>query len=170
MRVIKRDGTIQQWDFAKIESAINKAFLSVIQEDESSLDEIQKFIDYIKPIFEKFINNKDEVNVEDIHDILQKELIRKNKYKVVDNFIRWRKDREEQREANSELIKDIQAALSASNVQNQNANVDEASFGGRIGEAARVVCKKAALRNMRKQTRKNHESNEVYTHSLKIVA
>ena len=60
--------------------------------------------------------------------------------------------------------------MSARNVQNQNANVDEASFGGRIGEAARVVTKNDALKyRMSKKSRKNHENNEIYIHR-QIVA
>ena len=35
--------------------------------------------------------------------------------------------------------------LQASNVQNQNANVDEHSFGGRLGEAASAMTKQIAL-------------------------
>ena len=43
------------------------------------------------------------------------------------------------------------------------------SFGGRIGEAARVVTKDAALKMMSKKSRRNHENNEIYVHK-KIVA
>lgn len=57
--------------------------------------------------------------------------------------------------------------LLAQNVENQNANVDEASFGGRLGEATRVATKKAALDfAMTNRTRRNHERNEVYIHDL----
>ena len=82
MRVIKRDGTVQDWDFSKIEGAIYKAFLSVIQEDESSLEEIRKFLEYVRPVFEKLISNTEEINVEEIHNVIQKELIKKNKYEL----------------------------------------------------------------------------------------
>ena len=42
-------------------------------------------------------------------------------------------------------IKDISEKLNASNVQNQNANVDEKSFGGRVGEASDAVLKKYGI-------------------------
>ena len=38
--------------------------------------------------------------------------------------------------------------ITVEELQDQNANVDEHSFGGRIGEAARVVCKNDALKNV----------------------
>ena len=57
--------------------------------------------------------------------------------------------------------------LRASNVQNQNANIDEKSFGGRVGEASDVVMKQLALDYyMSDLARSNHLNNEIYTHDL----
>ena len=163
IKVIKRDGSIQLWDFWKIVSAVNKAFTAVnklVTKD---------FITKLRDEFNPYLEAGNDLTVEDIHNIVQKFFIKENEYEVVEAFIRWRKAREEQREANSDLIKDIRKALMASDIQNQNANVDEASFGGRIGEASRIVTKHEALKMMRKQSRKNHENNEIYIHK-KIVA
>ena len=69
------------------------------------------------------------------------------------------------------MIKQIQAKLNGTNIENQNANLDEMSFGGRIGEAARIVTKNAALKNvMSKMARKNHENNIIYVHDLDSYA
>ena len=160
MKVIKRDGTVQLWDFNKILNAVTKAF------DATGDYLSEKFIDSLTKEFQPYVLKNKDLAVEDIHNIIQNLLIKKNKFTVVDSFIRWRKDREETRESKSDLINDIHKALWATNIQNQNANVDEASFGGRIGEAGRVVCKKEALRSMRKQSKRNHENNQVYIHDL----
>ena len=57
--------------------------------------------------------------------------------------------------------------LAASDVQNQNANVDEYSFGGRRGEADSVIFKQYALDNLvSKMARNNHLNNEIYIHDL----
>ena len=160
-QVIKRDDSIQEYSFSKIENAVMKAFKSV---GKFSNEEVDKFMQHLKGVFEKTI--KDQITVEEIQDIIQKELIKKNKYDVVEAFIIYRKERAEARQEKSKLIKDINKALSASDVQNQNANVDEASFGGRIGEAGRVVCKDRALKHMSKMSRKNHEDGYVYIHDL----
>ena len=161
LQVIKRDDSIQEYSFSKIENAVMKAFKSV---GKFSNEEVDKFMQHLKSVFEKTI--KDQITVEEIQDIIQKELIKKNKYDVVEAFIIYRKERAEARQEKSKLIKDINKALSASDVQNQNANVDEASFGGRIGEAGRVVCKDRALKHMSKMSRKNHEDGYVYIHDL----
>ena len=165
MIVIKRDGTIQPYDFDKVKNAVRKAFNSVNTNGAEEHDVPAKFFDYLKDAIES--GNKDQITVEELQDIIQKELIKRNKYDVVESFILYRKKRAEIREAKSDLILEIQKKLKASDVQNQNANVDEYSFGGRIGEAARVVCKNDALKNvMSKKSRKNHENNEIYVHDL----
>lgn len=163
MNVIKRDGTIQKWDFNKIVSAVTKAFQAVNQCPS------EKFLEQLKMEFNPYIKRDNDLTVEEIHDIVRNLFIKKNQFEVVDGFIRWRKEREEIREAKSELISEITKKLYAKNIENQNANVDEASFGGRIGEAARVVTKNTALKMMSKKSRRNHENNEIYVHK-KIVA
>ena len=61
----------------------------------------------------------------------------------------------------------VAVKLAASDVQNQNANVDEYSFGGRRGEADSVIFKQYALDNLiSKMARNNHLNNEIYIHDL----
>lgn len=159
--VIKRDDSLQEFCFNKIIRVINKAFNSVNQKVPD------KFIEQLKESFDTIISKRGDANidVEEIQDIIQKELIKRNKYDVVESFILYRNKRSEIREQKSELIKEVQSKLNGTNIENQNANIDEASFGGRIGEAARVVTKNDALKNrMSEQSRRNHESNMIYIH------
>ena len=162
MKVIKRDGTPQEYSFIKIVDAVTKAFTSVSQEVPD------KFLDQLKESVEKLLikNNGNGTDIEEIQDAIQKELIKRNKFEVVESFINYRRKREEYRQEKSDLIKQIQEKLSAKNVQNQNANLDEASFGGRLGETASVVAKDRALKKMSKMARKNHENNMIYIHDL----
>ena len=159
MNVIKRDGSKQTFDFGKVEYVLGKAFKSVNQQPQS------KFLEQLKETFAKI--KKEEIDVEEIQDIIQKELIKRNQYEVAESFIIYRNKRSEIREQRLDLIKDIQKKLQGSNIENQNANVDEESFGGRMGEAARIVAKNDALKfKMSKKSRKNHENNEIYIHDL----
>ena len=161
MNVIKRDGSIQEFSFEKVRAVVQKAYNSNNQEVPN------EFITHLGETFSKIIPEKDSMHVEEIQDIIQNELIRRNQYDIVESFIIYRNKRAEIREQNSELIKNITKKLAGSNIENQNANVDEASFGGRIGEAARVVTKNDALKyRMSKKSRKNHENNEIYIHDL----
>lgn len=162
MKVIKRDGTPQEYDFDKIVNAVTKAY----SETEEPVP--QKFLDQLKESVEKLLSKyEDGTPIEEIQDCIQRELIKRNKYDVVEAFITYRKKHEEIREQKSALTKQIKAKLSGKNIVNQNANIDEESFGGRIGEAASEVCKDDALKNcMSKKSRKNHEQNMIYQHDL----
>ena len=90
-----------------------------------------------------------------------------NRKDVARSYIRYRYKKEVARNAQSDFIDAIREKLNADDVQNQNANVDEHSFGGRIGEASGVVNKKLALDYIvSPMARKNHEENMIYIHDL----
>ena len=69
------------------------------------------------------------------------------------------------------MTKLIKEKITASNVQNQNANVDEKSFGGRKGEADSELMRVIAFNEtMSKMARDNHFNNEIYTHDADSYA
>ena len=161
MKVIKRDGSQQDYDFRKVAKVTAKAFKAVGEEVP------QKFLEQLEETLASLVSKRETMDVEEIQDIIQKELIKRNKYGVVEEFVIYRNKRAEVREQKSNLIKDVRKKLDGRNIENQNANVDEASFGGRIGEASRIVCKNDALKyRMSKKARKAHENNEIYIHDL----
>ena len=68
-------------------------------------------------------------------------------------------------------MKAIGEKLNGENIENQNANVDEHSFGGRKGEADSILMKKYALDNIvSDMARRNHENNRIYIHDLSDYA
>lgn len=158
MRVIKRDKTKEVFQFSKIENAITKAFESVGETVSKDV------IDCMKSKYDKDLDV--EIDVEDIQDEIEECLMFNNPI-VARSFIIYRYKHKVLREEQSALEKDITKKLTASNIENQNANVDEQSFGGRMGEACRVVTKNDALKNhMSRKSRKNHLNNEIYIHDL----
>ena len=118
------------------------------------------------------IENIDKtLKVEEIQDLVEKKLMA-SKYKdAAKNYMNYRYLRTMARSQYKELMDSIAEKLSAKNVQNQNANVDEASFGGRMGEANDVVTRKYALEYIvSPKTKANHENNEIYIHDLNAYA
>ena len=86
---------------------------------------------------------------------------------VAKAYILYRNERSKKRTRNSKLRKRVLEKLMAKNVQNQNANVDEYSFGGRNGEAASEQNKDIALNDIiSDMARKNHLENRIYIHKL----
>ena len=57
------------------------------------------------------------------------------------------------------------------NNQKKNANMDESSFGGRIGETTNLIMREYALKYLMSDLmRENHLNNEVYVHDLDYYA
>ena len=169
MKVLKRDGKIDVYNFEKIKRAVESAYNSV----NATMDD--KFLQQLSDHFQKLINKRknpeEPINIEEIQDEIEKFLVMKNKTNVVKHFMRYREDRNRHREMKSKLMKGIASKLQAKNISNQNANVDESSFGGRMGEATRVVTKEYALyKCMSKMARENHLNNEIYIHDLDSYA
>lgn len=157
MRVIKRDKTKELFQFQKIENAIKKAFDSV---------NAAGFEDVIDCMRSKYDEKTDkDVDVEDIQNSIERCLMYSHP-DVAKSFIIYRYRHKVLRDEQSALEKDINKKLAATNVENQNANVDEKSFGGRMGEACRVVTKNDALKRMSRKSRRNHLNNEIYIHDL----
>ncbi len=165
MTVQKRDGRKVKFDKEKIKIAVLKAFIDVDGEETAySKDKARDIANYIESL------NKN-MSVEEIQDIVEEKLMASNRKDVARTYIIYRNNRTTIRERNTQLMKDISEKLNANNVQNQNANVDEKSFGGRVGEASDAVLKKYALDNcMSEMARNNHLNNEIYIHDLNSYA
>lgn len=163
MNVIKRDGKIEPFNIAKIIKAMESAFVEVDGKlTEVSLGKVHS----IALDIEKIDKSKD-LQVEEIQDIIEKKLMATNRKDVAKAYILYRAERNKIRDRNSAFRKEINEKLSASSVQNQNANVDEKSFGGRVGEASDALLKKIALEDyLSEMARNNHINNEIYVHDL----
>lgn len=167
MNIIKRTGEKVPFDSFKIINAINKAFLEV----DGELYENDTAQDIATEIEKKIENCSQEVGVEQIQDWVEEFLMRSERKDVAKAYIRFRYKKEVARDVKDDFIKAIEEKLTAKNVQNQNANVDEHSFGGRMGEAASYMTKDYALRYLvSDKARKNHLENRIYIHDLDSYA
>lgn len=107
------------------------------------------------------------IEVEDIQNLIEDYLMQSERRDVARAYIRYRYKKEVARQKKDDFIQAIRKKLDGKDIKNQNANVDEASFGGRIGEASSVVTKQLALDYIvSPMTRKNHLENIIYTHDL----
>lgn len=178
MLVRKRDNTVEKFNFGKIEKAIESAFDSCKKHIEATkkgnFEEIKKnAVAEILNCLNKKYNEEDDitVDVEDIQDNVEGCLMSSDFQEVAKSYIIYRYLHKLVRENQTKLTKSLTKKLLAEDVQNQNANVDEYSFGGRMGEANRLVTKKYALDFcMSRKSRRNHENNEIYIHDLDSYA
>lgn len=164
--VIKRDG-IKKQDFnpEKIKKAIRAANTQIDKEKRLDEDQIEKVL---QNVIKSISSIQDEtIDIEQIQDFVEKSLIKYNHHAVVKAFIIYREERNKERFKKLAITKEINKKLAASDIEYQNANVDEASFGGRKGEASSCLNKQLALDYyMNQKFAKNHLLNRIYIHDL----
>jgi ribonucleoside-triphosphate reductase len=163
MKIIKRDGREVSFQSEKIQLAVQKAFVAVDKElTDYAIEKGKNIAAYV----EDYAQDK-TLTIEDIQDLVEKGLMSTKRKDVARAYILYRNERNLNREANSPLIKTVGEKIASSNVENQNANVDEYSFGGRMGEATDTLMKKYALDYcIKAYSRWLHESNHIYIHDL----
>ncbi len=165
--VIKRDGRKVPFDRTKIENAILKAFYEV---DKTITDYAKDKASNIANYVAEEAKNK-EFTINEIQDLVENGLMSTKRKDVARAYITYRSERDRERMKNTDLRKKVVEKLSAKNVQNQNANVDEHSFGGRIGEASSEQMRDIALNELLSPlARERHLNNEIYIHDLDSYA
>lgn len=98
-------------------------------------------------------------------------LMRSERKDVAKTYIRYRYKREVARSGRDDFIKAFSEKINGTAIENQNANVDEMSFGGRVGAGSDLQMKKYALDYcVSDMARHNHENNEIYIHDLSAYA
>ena len=164
-KIIKRDGREVAFNKDKIEEAILRAFVSVDGDvSEYAEQKAEKIADFIE---EAAIETEEPYTVEEIQDMVEKGLMSTKRKDVAKAYILYREERNKMRNFNDSRTQAMREKLLARNIENQNANVDEFSFGGRKGEADSVIMKNFALDYcMSKKSRENHLNNEIYIHDL----
>ena len=169
MNIRKRDGRIVKFNEQKIINAILAAFKSVDGDiSDYAIAKATNIASFIAGYYEEV---EETPEVEEIQDLIEKGLMATKRKDVAKAFILYREERSKIRQKNTGLIQNIEERLLASDVQNQNANVDEHSFGGRMGEARNELMKDYALNYiMSPMSRENHLNNEVYVHDLDSYA
>ena len=160
----KRNNTLEPFNKDKIILAINKAFIEV-DKVLYETDTANEIADDIESYY--LCHPTAELTVENVQDLIEDYLMHSERKDVAKSYIRFRYKKEVARNYSNDFIDAIKEKLGAENVQNQNANVDEYSFGGRIGEASGVVTKRLALDYIiSSKSKQNHENNEIYIHDL----
>lgn len=98
-------------------------------------------------------------------------LMRSERKDVAKTYIRYRYKREVARSGRDDFIKAFSEKINGTAIENQNANVDEMSFGGRVGAGSDLQMKRYALDYcVSDMARRNHENNEIYIHDLSAYA
>ena len=163
--VIKRDGRQVPFDTQKIIAAILKAFQAVDGEiTDYAKVKAQNIANFIEGYCEDELQ---PLSIEEIQDLVENGLMSTKRKDVARAYIMYRDKRSKERKWTTKMMRVAKEKLAGTNIENQNANVDEHSFGGRRGEFESIICKEYALDNfMSEMARNNHLNNEIYIHDL----
>lgn len=163
MQVIKRDGRKVKFDKTKIIDAVLKAFKQVDgRVDDYATEKANKIAEYVKTKIEDR-----ELTVEEIQDMVEQGLMSTKRKDVARAYITYREERNKIRLNKTRLMSQVTEKIRAKNVQNQNANMDEFSFGGRKFEAAGVMMKEIALNDIiSPDVAKAYKENRIYIHDM----
>lgn len=163
MTIIKRNGKTEQLAKKKISDSLIKANNSVKDEDRLTQKQIKRISDSVVEFCETL---EEPIDIDVLEDVIEQKIMASGAYEVAKKYITYRYEKERIRQNKS-----LTEKLTAANVQNQNANIDEFSFGGRIGETASFITKQYALEHLvSKMAKHNHNNNEIYIHDLDSYA
>ena len=163
MTIIKRNGKVESLSKKKISDSLVKANNSVKDEDRLTQKQLKRIAESVVEFCE---NLEEPISIDVLEDVIEQKIMASGGYEVAKKYITYRYEKERLR-----TNKSLTEKLTAANVQNQNANVDEFSFGGRIGETASYITKNYALEHLvSKMARHNHNNNEIYIHDLDSYA
>lgn len=168
MRIIKRSGVEEDFNSAKIISALNRANAEVEGDDKLFQYDVEGIA---RAIEQEAKTIGRPLNVEEIQDMVEDSIMSLGKYALARKYIKYRQVHSMSRDKYDDLMKAVADKLLGRKIDNQNANVDEHSFGGRMGEANDVVCRQFALDFLvSEKAKKNHIDNRVYIHDLNSYA
>lgn len=144
--VIKRDGRREVFDCSKIAAAVTAA-----------ADSVGVRVPTLKLSFDK-----SEIPVDEIHDTVERQLMKINPA-VAKAYILYRQKRSEVRQGKTKLMQKIASLTKETSRDNANTGTCAASKMYGIAEA---VAKEFNLSNMTKKHADNHRKGRIYIHDL----
>ena len=119
MKVIKRNGEIQDFDFEKIKNAVEKAFKATGRSGVSCL-----FFEDLEHWFDLLSNGCEEINVEKIQDIVENHLMYAKYYEVAKAYILYRNKHAIMRETETRKLFESIINVEKNDVTRDNANMN----------------------------------------------
>ena len=167
--VIKRNGQYKPFESFKIKDAIEKSFQSVsIAIDESIFE---KVIEQLEP--------KETWSVEEIQDIIEKQLFEKKYFNVMRSFMLYRHSRKLQREHINGLNEDTTYVDSTQTIEeyikqtdwriNANANTSYSNAGLVNNVAGKIIANYWLDKVYSKEEGYAHRNGDIHIHDLDIL-
>lgn len=164
-KIIKRDGRVVSFDQTKILNALQKA----VERSEEVIQIGQVTDEVVAVLNEKY--KKDMPTVEQIQDIIEDILIKHNYAKTAKEYITYRQQRTEVREAKSRLMSTLQSITfqdaKDNDVKRENANIDGDTAMGTMLKYGSESAKDFYLTHLlSKEMAQAHLNGDIHIHDL----
>lgn len=161
MKVRKQNGNEEDFSLTKIQNAVIKANNSVEKEKRMNDEQIQQIVDFV---FKK-IKNYSTIDVDTIHDFVEKALMNKNRYEVAKSYVLYRSERRKNRIYSDDELKIISICSSTNeDVSGDNANKRPTFLGTQRDYIAGTKCKTIGRKMLPKEVTKAHDEGSIHFH------
>ena len=162
MKIIKRDGTINNFEVDKIKNAISKACQEIGKDmsDSEILNIVMNVVSNINSYMEE--NKLTEINVEQIQDFVEKNL---SDYKdILIAYKNYRRERNRIRDTKTDIMKTVKAIGVETDRDNANVGNNFSAKLLRIASEANKWTQTSSV--IPKEMAKLHENGDLYFHDL----
>ncbi|MCQ2209118.1 MAG: ATP cone domain-containing protein [Paludibacteraceae bacterium] len=163
MKVYKRNGEEQDFCLDKIIAAIKKANNSVSTSDRMKDNEVQKVVSTVQEYLTAF----NSVKVEDIQDLVEKALMKHNKYIVAKSYILYRNEKLTKKkftENEEKVLSIVSGGNSEMRAENANKHIDvNCTVRDYI---AGTLCKSLAEKILPKKIVEAHKKKWIHFHDM----
>lgn len=167
--VIKRDGSVEDFDIDKISNSIMSAAMMVGGEDSDLADELADMVvDFIES------NDIEEIESSDIQNIVEKTLIEEGHAATAKVYILKAADRNRMREMDTDLMKSFEEITfkseEESEIKRENANIDSSTAMGTMLKYGSEAAKKFNLLYMMSEDiAAAHKNGDIHIHDLDFL-
>jgi ribonucleoside-triphosphate reductase len=166
INVVKRDGSIEDFDIDKVSSSIMGAAMDVGGENMELADELANLVlDIIES------NDIEEIEASDIQNIVEKTLIEEGHAATAKEYILKGADRNRMREMDTALMKSFEEITfkseAESEIKRENANIDSSTAMGTMLKYGSEGAKNFnLLYMMSKDVAEAHKNGDIHIHDL----
>ena len=163
MKVRKQNGNEEDFSLTKIQNAVIKANNSVEKEKRMNDEQIQQIVDFV---FKK-IKNYSTIDVDTIHDFVEKALMNKNRYEIAKSYVLYRNERKKNKLYDDDELKIISICSSTNeDVSGDNANKRPTFLGTQRDYIAGTKCKTIGRKMLSKEVTKAHDEGSIHFHDM----
>lgn len=163
MKVRKLGGKEEDFSLDKIINAVKKANNSVEKEKRMNDEKINQVVEFVQ----KKIKNYSTIDVDTIHDFVEKALMNKNQYDIAKAYVLYRSEKKKSKKYSEDELKIISICDSTNeDVSGDNANKIATFLGTQVDYIKGVKCKTIGRKMLPKEVTKSHDEGSIHFHDM----